>query len=91
MKIVAKITEIGPIESYTNRDGQDKTKQTVKMETDNAYPDEIVATIWNKTAQQLGLKTGITATVKLAFSIREFTDKNGKQRKSQEVSLWDAE
>lgn len=93
MKIEVKIKEILDLVQYQSKvTGEMKKRQDVIMETIAPYPDEFIATIWNKTADDLGLKEGKTMFVELAFVVDQITNQHdGKVWFKQKVNLWRAE
>lgn len=91
MKIRVKINSILPAVRYTNRNGEERIKQEVTLESESLYPDEFVATIWGKTTDEIGIFEGKTYNLNLSFTVHRYVDKNGIEHKNMEASLWGVE
>lgn len=89
MQIQGKVTYVGPIESGTSKNGNSWRKQTIVVcYQEGQFPKSVAFDIFNDDTYIGKIPTGITVIVDFDIQTRDWTDKNGKLHKQNDVRIW---
>ena len=88
MKIIAKLTQILPLQTGFGKNGQWR-KQDVIVETDGQYPKNICISIWGDNINENQLIIGTQLSIDFDMESREFNGKWYTDIKAWKISLKD--
>ena len=88
MKIIAKLTQILPLQTGFGKNGQWR-KQDVIVETDGQYPKNIFISIWGDNINENQLIIGTQLSIDFDIESREFNGKWYTDVKAWKIDLVD--
>ena len=88
MKIIAKLTQILPLQTGFGKNGQWR-KQDVIVETDGQYPKNICISIWGDNINENQLIIGAQLSIDFDMESREFNGKWYTDVKAWKIDLVD--
>ena len=88
MKIIAKLTQILPLQTGFGKNGQWR-KQDVIVETDGQYPKNICISIWGDNINENQLIIGTQLSIDFDIESREFNGKWYTDVKAWKIDLVD--
>jgi hypothetical protein len=89
MQLIAKLTQVLPLQSGTGKNGQWK-KQDIIVETEGQYPKKVCISIWGDKIDEKQLQPGNTLKLEFDIESREFNGKWYTDAKAWKVEVADA-